>query len=166
VTDSNILAVLLFGHILSAMGWLGGGILTTFVVGPGLRGLSPASNIEFTAKVMPKILRFVQIMIGSTLLFGVLLYLYLGFTPSFGGANTLYAGIGLALVTTAIVFSLTVPSFRKVIKMAQERLDSGAQGPPPPEMMKYGKRARQGSLIGVALMLIVLATMIGATLGI
>jgi uncharacterized membrane protein len=166
VADANVLAVLFFGHILSAMGWLGGGILTTFVVGPGLRSLSPSSNLEFTAKVMPKILRFVQMMIGSTLLFGVLLYLYLGINPSFGGANTLYAGIGLALVTTAVVFALTVPSFRKVIKMAQERLDSGAQGPPPPEMMKYGMRARQGSLIGVVLLLVVLAAMIGATLGI
>ncbi len=157
-----VLAVLFYAHIISAMSWLGGGILTTFVLAPAARGLSPTANIEFTAKVLPKILRFVQMMIVSTLLFGVLLFAYEG---TAGATSTLYAGIGLALVTTAIVFALTVPSFKKVIRIAQEMMNSKTQGPPPPEMMKYGMRARQGSILGVVLLLIVLATMVGSVVG-
>jgi uncharacterized membrane protein len=166
MVDAGVLTILFFGHILSAMGWLGGGILTASVLGPGVRSLSPGANLEFTAKVMPKIIRFVEIMVGSTLLFGVLLYLYLGISPSTGDSGTLYTGIGFTIVVAALAFSVTIPSFNKLVKMARERLASGSQGPPSPEMMKYGKRAAMGSMIGVGLLLVVLATMIGTVVGI
>ena len=101
-------------------------------------------------------------MIGSTLLFGVLLFAEEG---TAGATGTLYTGIGLALVTTAVVFVVTVPSFKKVIKIAQDMMASKNLGPPPPEMMKYGTRARQGSMLGVVLLLIVLAAMVASVVG-
>ena len=156
------LLALFYGHIISAMLWLGGGILLTFVIGPNVRTLTPAAGTEFMAKVMPKVIRFFLAAIGSTFLFGILLFFYIG--ANF--ASSLYVGIALALVIAAVVFSLTVPSFNKVIKISQERIASGAQGPPPPEMMKFSKRARTGSLIGVALLLVVLALMIVSAIGI
>ncbi len=165
MTEAYILVVLFYGHILSAIAWLGGGILTAFVVGPGVRSLTPAASLEFTAKVMPKILRFIQITIGSTFLFGVLLFSYLGIDFASSAGTWLEAGVGLALVTAAVVFALTVPSFKKLIRMAQERIAAGTQGPPPPEMMKYGKRARMGSMVSVVLLLAVLAFMIFASVG-
>ncbi len=165
MTEVAVIVTLFYGHILSAMAWLGGGILTTFVVGPGVRSLTPGASLEFTAKVMPKILRFIQIAIGSTFLFGLLLLFYLGIDASSYAGAELSAGAGVALITAAVVFSLTVPSFKKVIKIAQERIASGAQGPPPQEMMKYGKRARMGSIAGVVLLLVVLALMISASVG-
>ncbi|MBI3859685.1 MAG: hypothetical protein HY296_05530 [Thaumarchaeota archaeon] len=159
------LVVLFYGHILSAVSWLGGGILTTFVVGPGVRGLSPPSGTEFMAKVMPRILRFIQAAIGSTFLFGILLYYYLGIQDGTSTATAVYAGVVVALATAAVVFSVTIPSFRKVIKLANERMASGGQGPPPPEMMKYSRRARIGSTVAVSMLLLVLVFMVLAATG-
>jgi len=166
---AGLLAVLAFGHVLSAMGWLGGGILTTFVVGPNVLKLSPAARLEFNAKVMPRILRFVQVMVGSTFLFGLLL-LYFVFDGDFSRLTSgnfgleLTAGMIVALVTSAVVVAVTGPSFRQVSKIASETLESGKM-PPPPELMMYGKRARLGSLLGIGLLLVVLALMISAGFG-
>ena len=151
------------------MGWLGGGILTTFVLGPNLMKLAPPSRLEFNAKVLPRILRFVQIALGTTLLFGILL-LYEYFNGDFsslfktGQGMELSAGVILALVVVAVAMGVTFPSFRKVIQMSNSVIQGGQQAPPP-DMMKYGRRARIGSLIGVVLLLVVLAMMVSAGFG-
>lgn len=169
MADQLLIAILAYGHVLSAMGWLGGGILTTFVLGPNVRKMAPTASLEFNSKVLPKILRFVQVMIGTTFLFGLLLlyFFYDGdlslLTKSSQGLE-ITAGIVVALIAAAVVWSVTVPSFRKVIQIAGSVLQGGQQAPPP-EMMKYGKRARQGSLVGILLLLVVLATMIAAGFG-
>ena len=162
---SILVDILAFGHIISAMSWLGAGLLITFVIGPNVRTLAPAAALEFNAKVLPRILRFIQTAIASTLIFGVLLmyFLYDGDLAWLSGSNqglAIMIGVVLALVASGVVFSLTVPSFKKVIKMAGEAVAAGK--PPAPEMMKYAKRARQGSLIAISLLLIVLAMMVAA----
>ena len=150
---------------MSAIGWLGGGILTTFVLGPNVKKLAPAAALEFNAKVLPRIVRFVQMMIGTTFLFGLLL-LYAVSDGDFTWLSTspqgleLSEGIGLALVTSVVVFAVTVPSFKQVSKLAAAALAAGQ--PPAPEMMKYAMRARKGSLAGVGLLLIVLSLMVAA----
>jgi uncharacterized membrane protein len=151
------------------MGWLGGGILTTFVLGPSLRKMPPAAGLEFNAKVLPRILRFVQMMIGGTLVFGVLLlYAFYGGDFSMLSASSqgmeLAGGAVLALLTAVVAFSVTFPSFKKVVEIAN-RLLQGGQQQPPPELMKYGKRARMGSRVGVVLLLIALAMMVSAGFG-
>jgi len=164
MVSAALLSVLAFGHVLSAMGWLGGGILTTFVIGPNLRNLPSVAALEFNAKVLPRIITFVQIMIGSTFLFGILLYYYY-FNGNFSSlASTpegmeIDFGIILALVTAVVVWTVTVPSFKKVIRISNDLLKGGQQAPPP-ELAKYGKRARIGSTVGVLLLLVVLATMV------
>jgi len=153
-----------FGHVLSAMGWLGGGMFTTFALGPNLRKMSQGAAVEFNAKVLPNLMRFVQASIGLTLLFGILLVYavsngdmsYFSTTPG----EEVSVGIVLALVTAIIAFSVTLPSFKKVSKAAASALQ-GSQGPPV-EMMAYAKRARLGSMIGVILLLITLAMMVAA----
>jgi uncharacterized membrane protein len=167
MVSAALLGILALGHVLAAMGWLGGGLLTTFVLGPNLRKLQPAANLEFNAKVLPRILRFVQAMIGATLLFGVLLlyYYYGGDLSTFSKTSQgmeLSVGIALALVTAAVAWTVTFPSFNKVVKIANGLLQGGQ---PPPELMKYGRRARIGSLIGVTMLLIVVATMVFAGFG-
>ena len=169
MVSSALLTILAFGHVLSAMGWLGGGILTTFVLGPNLRKLPPAAALEFNAKVLPPIIRFVQVMIVATFLFGVFL-LYAFYDGNFSTLSTtsqgmeLEAGVLLALAAAGVAFSLTVPSFNRIIKIAKGLLQGG-QRPPPPELMKYAKRARTGSLVGVSLLLVVLAMMVSAGFG-
>jgi uncharacterized membrane protein len=161
-----LLIVLEYGHIISAMGWLGGGILTTFVLGPNVGKLPPPASLQFNAKVLPKLIRFVQMMVGSTLLFGLLLYYFYvgGDFASFMATTegmTLTAGIALALVAGVIGLGVTIPAFNKVSRIANEMLESGSQTPPP-ELKKYGTRARRGALTALVLLLIVLAAMVAA----
>ena len=160
-----VLLVLTYGHVLSAMGWLGGGLLTTFAVGPSLRKLSQVAALEFNAKVLPRLIRFVQMTAVSTVAFGVLLlgYLYSQDNSYFSSTSGMAVSVGIvmAVVVTAIAFSVTIPSFMKVSKLAASAME-GTQQAPVPEMMKYAKRARQGSLIGVVLLLATLVAMITA----
>ncbi|HYC11439.1 MAG TPA: hypothetical protein VEC02_02105 [Nitrososphaerales archaeon] len=160
-----LLIIFEYGHILSAMGWLGGGILTAFVLGPNVAKLPPPASLAFNAKVLPKVVRFVQMMAGSTLLFGVLLLYgltggdaaYFATTPGI----TLSAGISLALVAAVIAVGVTIPAFNKISAIANKLLEGGQQAPPP-ELKRYATRARLGSLVALALLLIVLVAMVAA----
>jgi len=160
-----VLAFLTFGHILSAMGWLGGGLITGFALGPNLRKMSQTAALEFNAKVLPNLVNFVSAAAGTTILFGILLlgYLYSQDSTYFSSTSGMDVSVGivLAAVTAAIAFSMTIPSFKKVSKISAELL-AGTQQAPPPELMKHAKRARQGSLLGVSLLLITLAAMVAA----
>jgi uncharacterized membrane protein len=163
---SILLVIFEFGHILSATGWLGGGILTVFVLGPNVARLPPPASLAFNAKVLPKVVRFVEMMIASTLLFGLLLlYAWTGGDMSYltntTEGMTLSAGISLALVAAIIAAGVTIPSFNKISRIANQLLEGGLQAPPP-ELKKYGMRARRGSLVALALLLIVLAAMVSA----
>jgi uncharacterized membrane protein len=153
-----------FGHVLSAMGWLGGGMFTALALGPNLRKMSQGASLEFNAKVLPNLMRFVQVSIGSTILFGLLLLYAVSngdmsyFSTTQGEVSV---GIVLALVTAIIAWSVTIPSFKKVSRAAAAALGGSQQGPPT-EMMTYAKRARQGSMVGVILLIITLAMMVAA----
>ena len=160
-----ILWILAYGHVLSAIAWLGSGILTGFVVGPNLRKMAPAAALEFNARIIPKITRFVEMAAVSTLLFGVLLLYYnfhgdLSFLMDSTQGYILSAGILIALFTAILAFSFIVPSFNKVAAFAKGAIEGGQ--PPPPEMMKYAKRARLSSTAGVFLLLFVLAMMVAS----
>jgi len=161
-----VLDVLTFAHILAAMGWLGGGLLTAFAVGPNLRKMTPVAALEFNAKVLPNMVRFVQGTAGATVLFGVALlgYVYSQDSAYFSSAagQTVSVGIVLAVVTFVLAMGVTIPSFKKVSRLAQAALQGGQQGPPPPEMMSAATRARQGATLGVILLLVTLATMVVA----
>jgi uncharacterized membrane protein len=163
LTSDVVIAVLAFGHILSAIAWLGGGLLTGFVIGPSLRNIAPTAALEFNAKVIPKVLRFIQAALGLTFLFGLLLLYYfsdgdLSWLMNSTHGYVLSSGILVAVVTAIVAMAFVFPAFRQVARISSAALQSGQ--PPAPEMMKYGKRARMGSMMGVALLLFVLATMV------
>ena len=158
-----VIGILAYGHVLSAIMWLGGGLLTGFVIGPSLRGIAPSAALEFNAKVLPKIIRFVQAALGLTFLFGLLL-LYsfrdgdLSWLMNSTQGYVLSAGILVALLTGVFAMAYVIPAFKKVGALSSAALQSGQ--PPAPEMAKYGKRARLGSMAGVFLLLFVLAMMV------
>jgi len=155
-----LIDILAYGHVLAAMGWLGGGILTGFVIGPSLRTLSSGAGLEFNAKVLPKIIRFVQASVGATLLFGILLFYEVGPGLTTDQFNEISFGVALAVVTAIVAFAVTIPSFNKVAKIAGEAVTNNQ--PPSPDFMKYAKRARQGAMLGVILLLVILATMVAS----
>jgi len=166
LANTALITLLAYGHILSAVGWLGGGLLTGFVVGPGLQKMSAPARFEFLAKVIPKMIRYVGGMIGGTFIFGLfLLYFFVDgdfsrLSPSTPFGAAMSAGIALAVLTAVIAAAVTFPSFGRMSRIAGELLKSGQQ--PPPELMKYAARARMGSVAGAVLLLVVLATMVTA----
>jgi len=164
VTDI-VLAALTFAHVLSAMGWLGGALLTTFAVGPNLGKLTQTASLEFNARVLPNMVRFTRAAAVLTLLFGLALlgYMY-GLDNSYFSSTAGMAvsvGIILAIVAAAVGFSMVIPSFLKIGKLAAGALEGGQQGSPQ-DMMAAAKRARTGSMIVLFILLITLAAMVTA----
>jgi uncharacterized membrane protein len=164
VTDI-VLAALVFGHVLAAMGWLGGGLLTTFAVGPKLQKLTLTASLEFNARVLPNMVRFTRAAAALTLVFGLALlgYMYSQDNSYFSSTSGMDVSVGivLAVVAAAVAFSVTMPSFMKIGKLAGRALEGGQQAPPQ-EMMVLAKRARMGSVIALLLMLATLAAMVAA----
>jgi len=163
LSSDIVIGVLAYGHVLSAIMWLGGGLLTGFVIGPSLRSIAPSAALEFNAKVLPKVLRFVQAALGLTFLFGLLLLYFFkdgdfAWLMNSTQGYVLSAGILVALVTGIFALAFVFPAFKKVSMLSSAALQSGQ--PPAPEMAKYGKRARVGSMAGVFLLLFVLAMMV------
>lgn len=164
MAPAALITVLAYGHILSAVCWLGGGILTGLVIGPSLQTLTVPARLEFNAKILPKLIRFVQAAVGSTFVFGLLL-LYTYYNGNFAFLHTttqgyeLSAGILLAVVVAIIGFTVTLPAFKGISKISNGLLQGGQQAPPP-ELARYGKRAMLASLLSLVLLLVVLATMV------
>lgn len=158
-----LITVLGFGHVLSAVMWLGSGLLTGFVIGPALRSMNPAAALEFNAKVIPKITGFIRMSVVSTYVFGILLLYFfqdgdVSWLMNSTQGYVISAGVFLALVAGILGFGYVIPAFGKVSKLSAEALQSGK--PPAPDMMNYGRRARVGSMAAVFLLLIVLAMMV------
>ncbi len=167
MVDQLIVALLAWLHIFFAVGWLGGGILFGFVIGPALGQLSPPASGEFFKKVVPRVVRFMQIVPGLTILFGLLL-LY-AFTNgdlsvvspanSWGLKITIGMTIGLIALLTAEL--LAVPAFRKAVRIIGQAPPAGTQGPPA-ELLATLKRARISSRVTVLLLIITLVFMVGS----
>lgn len=99
-------------------------------------------------------------MVGTTLLFGVLLFVDIGngLTPT--QYDEIAVGVILAIATAVIAYAETIPSFQKVVKFATEAIQN--KQAPNPDIAKYGRRARMGSIVGVVLLLVTLAVMIAS----
>jgi hypothetical protein len=167
LSDPLVLTILAYGHIPSAVGWLGASLLIGFVLGPGLERLSVPSQLEFTAKVFPRILGYITGMILGTFLFGLLLLDYIiggdfsKLSPSTTFGAAISSGIAIAVITAIISFTVIMPSVRKAAFIAGTVLNSGGQ-PPPPEMRKHVERAKISSVVDAVLPLLVLVLMVTA----
>jgi hypothetical protein len=148
------------------MGWFGGALLTTFAVGPNLGKLAQSASLEFNAKVLPSMVRFTRAAAWLTILFGLALlgYEYSQTSGYFSSAMGMDVSVGivLALITSAVAFSMVIPSFMKIGKLAGRALEGGGQQAPPQEMMVLAKRARTGSMIALVLLFATLAAMVAA----
>jgi uncharacterized membrane protein len=161
--SAALLTVLGYGHVLSAIMWLGSGLLTGFVIGPSLRGLSPPTSLEFNAKVIPKITGFIRMAAISTYVFGILLLYFfqdgdMSWLMNSTQGYIISGGVLLALVAGIIGFGVAIPAFNKVARLSGEAIAGGK--PPAPEMMNYAKRARMSSILAVLILLVVLAMMV------
>lgn len=157
--------ILAWLHVISAICWLGGGIMFGFVVGPALRRLSPASSAEFLLKVVPGVVRFFQIFAGLTVLFGALLLYNMG-GPSLLDPSTSYGldlSIGVTFALVAFVESefVAVPIQLKAVRLIKEMVAAGKHEPPA-EFPKTQQRAVATALLTLVLLLITSVFMVGA----
>ncbi len=145
-----LVTVIAFFHIISAMGWLGGAILFTSALAPGVRRLSPGASIEFFAVVVPRLTRYFLIVVFSTVLFGPLLFLTI---PD--ESQLIYGGMATGFTAFILVLS-EVPNFNRLVRMAQEMMRSGHSGPPPAE---YVSLLRRVGITTVATVILLVATL-------
>jgi uncharacterized membrane protein len=161
-------AIFAWFHIVSAMMWLGGGILFAFVIGPALARLSPTSSGEFFAKVVPRISMFFRIVAGTTVLFGLLL-LYTGesngdfgaLSPSGSWGPAIMIGLSIGLVAFLISEFVAQPPLRKAIRLIKE-MQSSSQHQPPAELPKTIRRATITANVTVLLLILALVFMVTA----
>jgi uncharacterized membrane protein len=160
-------AILAWLHIFSAMGWLGGGVMFAFVIGPALKKLSPPSSGEFLVKVVPRVVLFFRITAGTTVLFGVL-FLYsfshgnfsiLSFSTTFG--TDLTVGLSIGFIAFLISEFVAVPTQLKAVKMIREMQASG-QHQPPAEFPKTLKRASDAATLAVVLLILTSVFMVAS----
>lgn len=136
-----------------------------FVVGPALAKLSPPSSGEFLVKVVPRVVRFFQIVAGTTILFGVLLLYNLGSLPlldlstSYGVDLTL--GLSMGLIAFLISEFVAVPIQVRAINMIKEMQASG-QHQPPADFPKTLKRASDMATLTVFLLIVASVFMVAA----
>ena len=159
-------AVLLWLHIVGAVGWLGAAMVFAMLIGPTLPTLTPASRGELVVKLIPKYINYALTFTFITPIFGLALALYISHgswsvfapTSSFG----LFISIGalLSIAAWVIAFGLVGPTSRKVVRYTKEMMKN--PGPPPPELLKASKRLRMVSTTGLVVLLLIVACMVAA----
>jgi uncharacterized membrane protein len=157
--------ILAWLHVISAICWLGGGIMFAFVVGPALSRLSPSSSGEFLVKVVPRVVVFFQVFAGLTILFGVLLLYNMGglglLSPSSSYGLDLTVGAAIAIVAFIESEFVAVPIQLKAIRMIRKMLAAG-QHQPPAEFPKTLRMATITATLTVVLLILTSLFMVGA----
>ena len=159
MADPTVVAALTFLHIIAAMGWLGGVMFFLSAVGPGVRSFTPPASLEFLTKVGPKQLRFFGGVATATIVFGVALLF-----AAFGADYTAWpwyieVGLFMGLVAYLVAVLVTIPTFRKLDRIARELMGK-PPGPPPPEFMKLLKRANMAAMAVAVILIVALAFMV------
>lgn len=163
-----ITAIIAWFHVISAIMWLGGGILFALVIGPGLAKLSPPSSGEFFVKIVPKVSLFFRIVAGTTVLFGALL-IYTGISngdfPAYSLTSTWGASITIGLSFGLIAFLnsefVAQRPLGNAVRLIKEMQKSGKHEPPA-ELPKTIKRAALTANATVILLIITLVFMVSA----
>lgn len=154
MADLTVISVLAFLHIVSAVAWLGGVVFFLSAVSPGMAAFTPAARLEYLTKIGPKQIRFFAGASTATIIFGLLL-LY-----SFFGSDytewplSIEIGFGLGLIAYLVAIGVTIPTFRKMEKIAREMLANPQSGPPPPEFARLGDRSNLAAMTVAALLIL------------
>ena len=157
--------VLAYLHVVSAIGWLGGGLMFGFVIAPNLAKMAPASSRDFTLKAVPGVIRFLQIIAASTILFGFLL-LYNMTNGDFGMLTSSRWGLDLSLGMTTALAAFVVseagasPAMQRVVEL--QRPTPADPNAVPPGVPAASNRARALAILTAVLLFVTLAFMVAA----
>ncbi|MDA4120321.1 MAG: hypothetical protein OK436_07010 [Thaumarchaeota archaeon] len=161
MADAVVISSLAFLHLVSAIAWFGGVAFFVSSVAPGLRKMSPAARIEFSARIGPGIVRFYGISATLTIVFGLaLLYEGFGGNPS-AWPTSLDIGFSLGFIAYLVALIVTVPASRRLDKISQGLVNNPNAGPPPPEFAKNFKTLGMGAIVIAILLLLATAFMVG-----
>ncbi len=149
-----VVTVFAYLHILSAISWLGAALLFTSTLAPGIRKLSTAAYLEFMATVFPRMTRYFAMAATFTIVFGPALLITI---PDYSPVLQIGILTGLAAYVEVL---LEIPTFRKIVKQAQELTKAGHSGPLPAEFVRALRKGRTGTILTVALLLTTLAFMV------
>jgi len=163
-----LLEVLLWLHVVAAVGWVGAAMVFGMIIGPALPTFTPSTRGEFIVKVIPKYTRYAQVFAITTPLVGVALALSMSggdwsvFAPTTQFGLFMSAGAALALVVWVVFFGVVVPAANKVVRLTGEIMKS--PGPPSPELLGANKRLRGGAALGLVLLMAILVCMAVASI--
>ncbi len=156
-----LVGVLTYGHILSAIGWLGAVLTINLTLGPLMGRFAPSTRAELLRQFLPRFVRVTESFAGSTVVFGLGLYAVL--SPGSSSSWHLTVGIGIAIAAVAFVSGLVliVPVSRRLSRLAEDRVDQPA-APAPPELGRLVRRLQAASFASMLLLLAVLVFMVSA----
>ena len=163
-----LLEVLLWLHVVAAVGWVGAAMVFGMIIGPALPTLTPSTRGEFIVKVIPKYTRYAQIFAIATPLIGVALALAMSggslsvFAPTTQFGLFISAGAALALVVWVVFFGVVTPAANKVVRLTEGMMKS--PGPPSTELLGANKRLRGGAAVGLVLLMAILVCMVAASI--
>lgn len=164
-----LFTIVLWLHIISAIGWLGSVMLFSMIIGPGLAKLSPESRGDFVLTIVPKYVRYSVTFAVLTLIFGVSSLVVLAngnfsmMAPTTPFGMYISAGVLFALIAFAVGLGVAIPAANQSVKILKTIAVSS--GPPPPELKAASDRMRMGSAITMVLLVLVTVMMVaGATL--
>jgi uncharacterized membrane protein len=163
-----VLEVLLWLHVIAAMGWVGAAMVFAMLIGPALPTFTPSTRGEFIVKVVPKYTRFAQVFTVVTPLVGIALALSMAggstsaFSPTTQFGLFISAGAALTLLAWVIAFGVVGPAAHKVVRLTEEAMKG--TGPPVPELLAANKRLRTGAASGLVLLMVILACMVAASI--
>jgi uncharacterized membrane protein len=169
LAEMVLFTVVLWIHIIGAIGWLGAAMVFVMVVAPGLAKLTPTSRADFAMNVVPKYVRYSLIFAIVTIIFGIgSLIVFANGHSSVIAMSTPFgryisAGAILAVVAFGLGIGVTIPSANKIVKITKSMV--GNADPAPPELLAASKRMRLGSTMAMAVLVLVTIFMVaGATL--
>ncbi|HKW42853.1 MAG TPA: hypothetical protein VJP06_01580 [Thermoplasmata archaeon] len=160
-----IALVLRFLHISFGIAWIGAIVYGVGVLRRALSRVDAASRKEFMKQLIPVITQFLPGSAVMTILFGFILYLYLGsfdvayLTGSEWG-RILLTALVLALATFAIGMVFGVGSAKKILGHLNE--ETCTHGP---EVGALQTRFNQAQFVGLALGFVIIGLMVAATEG-
>jgi hypothetical protein len=167
MSDSAIVMVLLYGHIVSAVGVLGGSLLFAFAIGPVLPRLTPATRGELIVKLLPRVANVITVFGGLLALFGVALAFAITdgdlsqLSTTTGWGLRISIGVVLGLIALIVAMGVIHPAVMEMGRI-QAAQPPDASGPPPARFVRLMNRLRAGSILAQITMLGAIAFMVAA----
>src|SRR5438445_524934 len=163
-----VLEVLLWLHIVAAIGWVGATMVFGMILGPALPTLTPSTRGEFILKVIPKYARFAQVFAIATPLVGVALALSMSggslgvFAPTTQFGFFISAGAALSVVAWLLFFGVVTPATHKIVTLTEGALKG--TGLPSPELLAANRRLKGGAAVGLFVLMGILVCMVVASI--